>query len=327
MVKAFPRLFVPETRQTVCPECGGAKFMRDYVRAELVCATCGFVIYDKIMDPGPEWKAYDQEQWKSRARAGPPSSLMKHDKGLTTDMSPFSRGTPEQREQFRRLRKLQTRARVADGAELRIARLLSEVERLSSQLGLPRNIREAAAVVCRDASKRFTRLPPFTSVAAAAILIACRERALPRTFAEVREAAGLEGRELRRSYVKVTGKLRIRPSSASCQSYIIRYGTDLAHLYRWDSQKCGEVQRGAVTLAEKMAKKSLRMSPKAVAAALLYIACIENGLRCTQRDLANIIQMTEVTVRNAYKKIRASLSEEGTKQYFIPIKNTKQLDF
>jgi len=304
----FSRLFVSEARQSVCPECSGAKLVCDYGRAELVCATCGFVIYDKIIDPGPEWRAY-QEQGKSSIRTGPPPSLMRHDKGLTTDISPLNRGTmPGQREKFRRLRKLQTRARVADGTELRLARMLSEVERLSSQLSLPRNIREAAALVCRESSKRFTRLPSFTGVAAAALLIACRERGLPRTFAEVQEAAGLRERELRRSYVKVTRKLGIRPFySASCRAYIIRYGTDLAHLYRWDSQECGEVQRRAGTLAEKMAKSSHGMSPKAVAAALLYIACIENGLRCTQRDLANVIQMTEVTVRNAYKKIRASL--------------------
>ena len=305
MVGALPRLFVLEAMRPVCPECGGARLVRDYERAELVCAGCGFVISNRLMDAGPEWRAYDRKQEEFRSRAGPPPSLMRHDKGLTTDISTLkSRGaTPERWAQFRRLRKLQTRARVADGAELRLARMLAEIERLSSQLGLPHNVREAAAFVYRRASKEFDRLPPTANMATAVILIACREKGLPRTLTEMAKAGGLEKRQLMRCYSKLTRKLGICLSPTSCQSYIIRYGTDLGI--------CGDVQRRAVMLAEKMAKKSLHnMSPKAVAAATLYIACRENGLPYTQRELADAVQMTDVTVRNAYKRICASLGIE-----------------
>ena len=31
-----------------CSECGSVKLVRDYERAELVCAGCGFIIHSKI---------------------------------------------------------------------------------------------------------------------------------------------------------------------------------------------------------------------------------------------------------------------------------------
>jgi transcription initiation factor TFIIB len=67
-----------EKRRT-CPECGGTKLVRNYERAELVCAGCGFVITEKIMDMGPEWRAFDQEQRERRGRSGAPMTYTIHD--------------------------------------------------------------------------------------------------------------------------------------------------------------------------------------------------------------------------------------------------------
>ena len=53
---------------TVCPECGGPKLMRDYEAAEIVCMACGCVIDEKLADTRPEWRAFDDDQKKSRTR-------------------------------------------------------------------------------------------------------------------------------------------------------------------------------------------------------------------------------------------------------------------
>ncbi len=44
-----------------CPECGGTHISKDYDRGEFVCDDCGLVIGDKIIDQGPEWRAFDME--------------------------------------------------------------------------------------------------------------------------------------------------------------------------------------------------------------------------------------------------------------------------
>ena len=49
-------------KQTVCPECGSTELIGDYERAEVVCAHCGLVIDENLVDMGPEWRAFDHEQ-------------------------------------------------------------------------------------------------------------------------------------------------------------------------------------------------------------------------------------------------------------------------
>lgn len=43
-------------KQTVCPECGSTELIGDYERAEVVCAHCGLVIDENLVDMGPEWR-------------------------------------------------------------------------------------------------------------------------------------------------------------------------------------------------------------------------------------------------------------------------------
>src|SRR3989449_4657146 len=69
-----------------CPECRSERLVRDYERAEIVCESCGLVLDDFIIDEGPDWRAFDSEQRGSPERAGPPSSVMSHDKGLSTSI-------------------------------------------------------------------------------------------------------------------------------------------------------------------------------------------------------------------------------------------------
>ena len=73
---------------TACPDCKGTHLKRDYDHAEIVCADCGLVLEDNIVDTGPEWRAFDMQQENALARAGPPMSTTLPDKGLSTDISP-----------------------------------------------------------------------------------------------------------------------------------------------------------------------------------------------------------------------------------------------
>ncbi|TDA32946.1 MAG: endonuclease, partial [Hadesarchaea archaeon] len=62
-------------KKTSCPNCGSVKLVRDYEHGELVCAGCGYVIAERIMDLGPEWRAFDQEQRDKRGRVGAPMTF------------------------------------------------------------------------------------------------------------------------------------------------------------------------------------------------------------------------------------------------------------
>jgi len=48
-------------------------------------------------------------------------------------------------------------------------------------------------------------------------------------------------------------------------------------------------------------EESSGKDPMGLAAAALYLSCIQNGVSVTQRELAEAAGITEVTIRNRYK--------------------------
>ena len=60
-----------------CPACGGP-LVNDLQRGEVVCAQCGLVVSESIIDTGPEWRVYKPEDVK-RVRAAPLKLVIKTD--------------------------------------------------------------------------------------------------------------------------------------------------------------------------------------------------------------------------------------------------------
>ena len=72
----------------------------------------------------------------------------------------------------------------------------------------------------------------------------------------------------------------------------------------------GKTQGTAITiLAEARRKRyAAGKDPMGMAAAALYIACLQNSEKVTQKEIADSAGVTEVTVRNRYKALKNQLS-------------------
>ena len=122
-----------------CPECGGENLVHDYDTGETVCGDCGLVLYEQMMDKGPEWRAFTQEEKASRSRVGVPTSYSVHDKGLSTaisqvDRDAFGRKLPlSTRLQMWRLRKWQIRSRVHSSIDRNLAQAMAELDRFQTK--------------------------------------------------------------------------------------------------------------------------------------------------------------------------------------------------
>ena len=73
-----------EEEQITCPECGSTDVVLDQTRGEHICRECGTVVEDKLIDDGPEWRAFTAEERSKRSRVGSPTTITIHDKGLST---------------------------------------------------------------------------------------------------------------------------------------------------------------------------------------------------------------------------------------------------
>ncbi|HKJ97016.1 MAG TPA: TFIIB-type zinc ribbon-containing protein, partial [Thermoplasmataceae archaeon] len=191
---------------TRCPECSSTQLVRDYERGELICNNCGIVIDESYIDQGPEWRAFDSEQNESRARAGSPMTFTIHDKGLSTDISwknkdSYGKSIPTRnRAQLYRLRKWQKRIKVSNAAERNLSQALQELERMASNLSIPNDVRETAAVIYRKAVKQnMIRGRSIEGVVAGAIYAACRITNVPRTLDEIAAVTRVKKKEIGRT--------------------------------------------------------------------------------------------------------------------------------
>jgi len=297
--------------ETTCPECGGRQLTHDRERAELVCQSCGLVIDDEFIDRGPEWRAFDSVQQQKRARTGAPMTLTIHDKGLSTmidwrNKDSYGRSiSSKNRAQLYRLRKWQRRIRVSNATERNLAFALSELDRMASALGLPRNIRETSALVYRDAvDKNLIRGRSIEGVAASTLYAACRQCSVPRTLDEIAEVSRVSRKEIGRTYRFVARELGLRLLPTSPMDYVPRFCSGLTLQ--------GEIQSRTIEILRQAAERELTSGrgPTGVAAAAIYIACILGGERRTQREVAEVAGVTEVTIRNRYKELAEKLDIE-----------------
>jgi transcription initiation factor TFIIB len=296
-----------------CPECGSTRLMRDYECAEIVCMSCGFVLAAKITDRGPEWRAFDDEQRTKRTRVGAPLTYTIHDKGLSTMIDWHDRDiygkslSPGQKAQVYRLRKWQRRIRVSDATERNLAFALSEITKIANNLNLPKSILETASVIYRKAVKeRLIRGRSIQGVTAAAIYLACRQCGLARTLEEIAQASSVNKKEVGRSYRFLIKELNYSIPPLKPSQYITKFSNQLTM-----QGKVEEIAHKILAAAKELKLTSGR-GPTGIAAAASYIASVLTGERKTQREIAEIAQVTEVTIRNRYKELVERLTFQMT---------------
>jgi transcription initiation factor TFIIB len=292
----------------ICPECGSGHLSKDYSRAELVCGNCGLVLDEDIIDHGPEWRAFDNEQREKRSRTGSPMTCTIHDKGLSTTIGWTNRDAygkyipTKNRAQLYRLRKWQRRIRISDATERNLALALSGIDRLASGMGLPRTVRETAAMIYRKAAlKNLVRGRSIEGVTAASLYAACRQCHVPRTLDEISMIARMSRKEVGRNYRFVSRELELKLLPTAPKDYISRFCSEL--------KLSNNVQSKTLEILGYAANQELTSGrgPTGLAAASLYIASVLCDERRTQREVAEIAGVTEVTIRNRYKELAKKL--------------------
>lgn len=291
---------VVNRRVRKCPECGSTLFMEDESHGELVCAKCGLVLKEEIIDRGQEWRAFDSEQMSKRARSGAPLTFTKHDKGLTTEigkgLGELYKVPAKKRAQYYRLKKWHKR--LIESKDRNLSFALSELQRIISFLNLPAQVHERIGRYYEESvDKGLVRGRSIESVIAALVYAVSRQFSSPRTLDEIAEASGIEKREIGRTYRYIARELGLRILPANPKDFVPRFCSML--------NLSDKVQARAAKILDRARKLDITSGkgPTGVAAASIYIACVLVGEKRTQREVASIVNVTEVTIRNRYKEL------------------------
>lgn len=286
--------------ERICSECGGDLRTEG---GEMVCQECGLVADEQNIDRGPEWRAFNHQERQEKSRVGAPTTQTMHDKGLTTtidwkDKDAYGRNIgSKKRSQMNRLRRWQERIRTKDAGERNLQFALSEIDRMSSALDLPESVREVASVLYRRAlDEDLIRGRSIEGVATASLYAACRQESLPRSLEEVEDVSRVDRKEIGRTYRYVSKALGLEMEPVDPKQYVHRYCSEL--------DLSETVKTKAMEIIDVTAQKGLLSgkSPTGYAAAAIYAAALLCNEKKTQREVAEVAQVTEVTIRNRYQE-------------------------
>ena len=288
-----------------CPECGSINLTYDEQRGEVICNDCGLVIEEKMVDTGQDLRGqFDKSEKKGRG--GAPLSMQKFDKGLTTNVGEISdiyKLEAGQTRKFLRLKKWQERVSTSIERNLRLA--MAELRRVASFLSLPNVVRDEAARIYNFVLQRgLVRGRSMESVIASCIYAACRSYSIPRTLDEIANASDVERKEIGRTYRFIMRKIGIKVKPSSPKDYISRFASVL-HL-------SPKTQNQALKILKKanISELTSGRGPAGIAAAALYVSALLNDEKKTQREVADVAGITEVTIRNRYKELIEKLGIE-----------------
>jgi transcription initiation factor TFIIB len=292
----------------MCSMCKSGKTVTDPESGELICRNCGLVISDKAQESRPEWRAFTSEEANDRSRTGIPSTLARHDMGLSTvigrtDKDASGRAIDiSMRSTMGRLRAWDFRTQAHSPTERNLRQAFSELDRLKDKLGLSDAAVEKTAYIYRKAQERgLVRGRTISAMVGAAIYIACRETGTSRTLKDIAEIGNIKRKDLARIYRIVVMELDLKIPMIDPMKCIVRVA-NRANLSE-------RTKRMAMSIMKNVTKSGISAGkdPMGLAASVLYLACLNSGESKTQTDIAEAAGVTEVTVRNRYKNLKSQL--------------------
>jgi transcription initiation factor TFIIB len=291
--------------------CGkGQQLVTDLESGEIACSKCGLVSSDRVQESRPEWRSFDSER-NNRSRVGSATTLACHDMGLATVIGKENRDSsgrqldPSMNASIQRLRTWDFRSQAHSPTHRNLMHAFSELGRLKDKLGLSDAIMEKTAYLYRKAQeKQLVRGRSTSSILAAAIYAACRELGASRTLKDMAKATDIKRKAISRSYRILVLELDIKVPLVDPMKCIAKIANG--------AKLTEKTKRMAMNTMNDLVRKEISAGklPMGLAATVLYMSCLANGESKTQKDIADMAGVTEVTIRNRFKDLQAKLELE-----------------
>jgi len=280
----------------LCPECGGNIVSISQI-GETVCSQCGLVVTERsIVLSHSDKRAYTSQEKKLREHTGAPISSLLPDIGMTTVINKKNIKDPD----LKRAVKWNTRM-TWEKRNILIA--TTELKRICSNLNLPNHVKVEAIRLYKEAfKKKLLRGRSINSMIAASIYLAIRLKRIPRTFQEILEESSENSKDIRRCYRVLIRELNLKAPNTEPSALIPKYMAKL-NLNQ-------EIMRATTKIVNTFSSNfsTSGKDPKGIVAGAIYLASKIKGLELTQKEIADKVGITEVTLRSRYKELSTKLN-------------------
>ena len=253
-----------------CPECSG--YQLDKTTEGIICRNCGLVIDDLPFEEMPDIRD------DAKSRASLPGMASAGTMGIDGAI-------------IKRSWLLSTREKNIISAKQRM-------ELIASRLKLPEVVSKEAFLIFIQAVQKDLNIGRKNLIILYACTYAsCIIHGIPKTALEITAFSEIGERKMLKAYRILKRNLNLGSSNIELMDYIPRFGSRL------------NLKPSTISLASEMTEK-LKNSPlivgkhpKSLIASALYLATKANNDARTQREIANVTGVLEVTIRIRSKEI------------------------
>jgi transcription initiation factor TFIIB len=319
-----------EYSKILCPNCNvnydnkndNRNIINDPESGEIICGICGLVLsIEKSQEIRPEWRNFNTEQSNNRIRTGMPTSLARHDMGLSTIIGRTDRDYTGNaidtsiKSTIDRLRILDYRTQLHSSTDRSLKKAFSELDFLRDKLALPDSVVEKTAYIYRKAQQRgMIRGRTVSAMLAAATYIACREIGVGKTLKDIAEGSNVKPKTLSQCYRTLLTELDIKTPMLDLMRCVAKVASRM-QLNEMTSRQAMGIMHNAMK-----SEASTGKNPMGLAAAVLYISYHNNNIKNsvqrksndsddkrTQTSFAQASGITDVTLRNTVKSLKNQL--------------------
>jgi transcription initiation factor TFIIB len=267
---------------------------------ETVCGSCGIVLDNVDASVGAN-RYFQNEIW----RGGMPTSLAFHDMGLSTSISKSNtdaKGVPISSDQISKVKRMRRLNRISssNGSHDRnLKNAFAILNSIKDKLSINDTLIEKSAYIYRKAlDKRIIKGRSICALMVASIYAACREANVPRTLDEIAQTANTDAIFAAKCYRLLVRNLKLRLPAVDSNVYLTKIANRAnvsQKSYRRAIQMLSIIKDNPVSYGK---------DPNALAVATLYAACLKEGEKVSQLQIATAGDTSIVTLRKRFQDVR-----------------------
>jgi transcription initiation factor TFIIB len=178
-----------------------------------------------------------------------------------------------------------------------------EIFRQASLLDLDDEIMYEVQSMYEKARRRgLTKYKQDDQVITALIYVVCRKNSIPLTLHKICDVLKIDYRSINKVYRYLVKKMTMHIPPTTPMEYVQKFGIEL-HLSK-DTLKKAEVIINKVKRTGAISGKG----PAGVAAASICLASDMEDIETSQKEIAEISGVTQVTIRNRYKELEECIN-------------------
>lgn len=292
----------PNSVKYFCTDCqiSDPDVVEDFSAGDVICRGCGLVLGERLVDEHSEWRTFSNSdnQGADPNRVGAASNPLLHDAGLSTMITRGEGGGSS----ANNLSRIQNKVSL-NAADRTLTSSFKEIARMAERISLPQSIIDRASELFKHIDDIKTLRGRSTDgVIAASLYIACRLESVPRTFKEICALTQVSKKEISRCYKFMVKHLKDKKFVENLETITT---TDFMSRFCNQLDLSSDVVKAATIVCNEAMRLGIMAgkSPISVAAAGIYMVSQLSSTKRTQKAIADIAGVSEVTIRNAYKDL------------------------